>query len=165
MKELDSCALTYLTLPVLHLAEVIAHDLMDSKSVSDLYRLRYTSLTHSTVTCTVSHTQNTGLCCLPTVPAFYSYFFILLFLHFVKFTVEPARTKRRTCSYYLYFANVPTVLSFIKEIRNKHGTVIVYFVAPRRIARACLQLRLNESASFHEKRVGPVYIYEEERMA
>ncbi|XP_035257112.1 cilia- and flagella-associated protein 46 isoform X2 [Anguilla anguilla] len=73
VKELNSCALTHLTLPVLHLAEVIAHDLMDSKSVSDLYRLR--------------------------------------------------------------------------------------------IARACSQLRLSASVSYHEKRVGPAYIYEEERMA
>ncbi|KAJ8250415.1 hypothetical protein COCON_G00223370 [Conger conger] len=73
VKELNSRALTHLTLPVLHLAEVIAHDLMDSRSVSDLYRLR--------------------------------------------------------------------------------------------IARACSQLRLNTSASYHEKRVGPVHIYEEERMA
>ncbi|KAJ8359853.1 hypothetical protein SKAU_G00163780 [Synaphobranchus kaupii] len=73
VKELNSCALTHLTLPVLHLAEVIALDLMDSKSVADLYRLR--------------------------------------------------------------------------------------------IATACSQLRLNASASYHEKRVGQVFIYEEERMA
>ncbi|XP_023695682.2 cilia- and flagella-associated protein 46 isoform X2 [Paramormyrops kingsleyae] len=39
-KELHSAALTHLTLPVLHLAELISHDLMDNKSLSDLYRLR-----------------------------------------------------------------------------------------------------------------------------
>ncbi|KAK3573431.1 hypothetical protein QTP86_024644, partial [Hemibagrus guttatus] len=40
VKELDSISLTLLTLPPLHLAEVIAHDLLQSKSRSDLYRLR-----------------------------------------------------------------------------------------------------------------------------
>ncbi|XP_048865345.1 cilia- and flagella-associated protein 46 isoform X2 [Brienomyrus brachyistius] len=39
-KELHSAALTHLTLPALHLAELIAHNLMDNKSLSDLYRLR-----------------------------------------------------------------------------------------------------------------------------
>lgn len=39
-KELHSLSLTHLTLPVLHLAETIAHDLMDLKSLSGLYRLR-----------------------------------------------------------------------------------------------------------------------------
>ncbi|KAI5107889.1 cilia- and flagella-associated protein 46, partial [Silurus meridionalis] len=40
VKELESVSLTLLTLPPLHLAEVIAHDLLLSKSHSDLYRLR-----------------------------------------------------------------------------------------------------------------------------
>ncbi|KPP75006.1 hypothetical protein Z043_105779, partial [Scleropages formosus] len=40
VKELQSSALTHLTLPVLHLAEIISRDLMDNKSLSDLYRLR-----------------------------------------------------------------------------------------------------------------------------
>ncbi|MCJ8730419.1 hypothetical protein PDJAM_G00184270 [Pangasius djambal] len=40
VKELESISLTLLTLPPLHLAEVIAHDLSLSKSRSDLYRLR-----------------------------------------------------------------------------------------------------------------------------
>ncbi|KAG7462737.1 hypothetical protein MATL_G00187960 [Megalops atlanticus] len=40
VKEMKSSGLTHLTLPVLHLAEVIAHDLMDSTSLSDLYCLR-----------------------------------------------------------------------------------------------------------------------------
>ncbi|KAJ8014503.1 hypothetical protein DPEC_G00040900 [Dallia pectoralis] len=40
VKELQSLSLIHLTLPVLHLAEVIAHDLLDSRSLSDLYRLR-----------------------------------------------------------------------------------------------------------------------------
>ncbi|XP_058242545.1 cilia- and flagella-associated protein 46 isoform X2 [Hemibagrus wyckioides] len=40
VKELESISLTLLTLPPLHLAEVIAHDLFLSKSHSDLYRLR-----------------------------------------------------------------------------------------------------------------------------
>ncbi|KAJ8418005.1 hypothetical protein AAFF_G00137140 [Aldrovandia affinis] len=72
VKELSLSALTHLALPVLHLAQVIAHDLMDSKSISDLYHLR--------------------------------------------------------------------------------------------VARACAQLGLSVSASHHEKRVGPAFIYEEERM-
>ncbi|XP_071248936.1 cilia- and flagella-associated protein 46 isoform X7 [Salvelinus alpinus] len=40
VKELQSLSLTHLTLPILHLAEVIAHDLLDRRSLSDLYRLR-----------------------------------------------------------------------------------------------------------------------------
>lgn len=40
VKELQSLSLTHLTLPILHLAEVIAHDLVDRRSLSDLYRLR-----------------------------------------------------------------------------------------------------------------------------
>ncbi|XP_053477642.1 cilia- and flagella-associated protein 46 isoform X1 [Ictalurus furcatus] len=40
VKELESISLTLLTLPPLHLAEVIAHDVLLSKSHSDLYRLR-----------------------------------------------------------------------------------------------------------------------------
>ncbi|XP_026876764.2 cilia- and flagella-associated protein 46 [Electrophorus electricus] len=40
VRELESVFLTPLTLPPLHLAEVIAHDLTLSKSHSDLYRLR-----------------------------------------------------------------------------------------------------------------------------
>ncbi|KAI1894576.1 hypothetical protein AGOR_G00117200 [Albula goreensis] len=40
VRELNSLALTHLTLPILHLAEVIAHDLMNNRSVSDLYHLR-----------------------------------------------------------------------------------------------------------------------------
>ncbi|XP_060780970.1 cilia- and flagella-associated protein 46 [Neoarius graeffei] len=40
VKELESVSLTLWTLPPLHLAEVIAHDLSLSKSHSDLYRLR-----------------------------------------------------------------------------------------------------------------------------
>ncbi|KAM4591923.1 cilia- and flagella-associated protein 46-like [Odontesthes bonariensis] len=39
-KELHSLSLDHLTLPVLHLAETIAHDLLDRRSLSDLYRLR-----------------------------------------------------------------------------------------------------------------------------
>ena len=39
-KELHSLSLTHLTLPIMHLAEVIAHDLLDRQSLSDLYRLR-----------------------------------------------------------------------------------------------------------------------------
>lgn len=41
VKELESISLTLLTLPPLHLAEVIACNLSLSKSHSDLYRLRY----------------------------------------------------------------------------------------------------------------------------
>ncbi|XP_070834007.1 cilia- and flagella-associated protein 46 [Chaetodon trifascialis] len=39
-KELHSLSLDHLTLPVLHLAETIAHDLLNRSSLSDLYRLR-----------------------------------------------------------------------------------------------------------------------------
>ncbi|KAL6101538.1 cfap46 [Pungitius sinensis] len=39
-KELHSLSLDYLTLPIMHLAETIAHDLLDRRSLSDLYRLR-----------------------------------------------------------------------------------------------------------------------------
>ncbi|XP_071380722.1 cilia- and flagella-associated protein 46 [Centroberyx affinis] len=39
-KELHSLSLTHLTLPIMHLAETIAHDLLDRRSLSDLYRLR-----------------------------------------------------------------------------------------------------------------------------
>ncbi|XP_077960776.1 cilia- and flagella-associated protein 46 isoform X4 [Gasterosteus aculeatus] len=39
-KELHSLSLDYLTLPIMHLAETIAHDLLDRGSLSDLYRLR-----------------------------------------------------------------------------------------------------------------------------
>ncbi|XP_069001354.1 cilia- and flagella-associated protein 46 [Embiotoca jacksoni] len=40
VKELSSLSLHHLTLPIMHLAETIAHDLLDSRSLSDLYRLR-----------------------------------------------------------------------------------------------------------------------------
>ncbi|XP_044228761.1 cilia- and flagella-associated protein 46 isoform X1 [Thunnus albacares] len=39
-KELHSLSLSHLTLPILHLAEAFAHDLLDRRSLSDLYRLR-----------------------------------------------------------------------------------------------------------------------------
>ncbi|KAM6997214.1 cilia- and flagella-associated protein 46 [Tautogolabrus adspersus] len=39
-KELNSLSLDHLTLPIMHLAETIAHDLLDRRSLSDLYRLR-----------------------------------------------------------------------------------------------------------------------------
>ncbi|XP_049456510.1 cilia- and flagella-associated protein 46 isoform X3 [Epinephelus fuscoguttatus] len=39
-KELHSLSLNHLTLPIMHLAETIAHDLLDRRSLSDLYRLR-----------------------------------------------------------------------------------------------------------------------------
>ncbi|KAM8859515.1 cilia- and flagella-associated protein 46 isoform 3-T3 [Spinachia spinachia] len=39
-KELQFLSLDYLTLPIMHLAETIAHDLLDRRSLSDLYRLR-----------------------------------------------------------------------------------------------------------------------------
>lgn len=39
-KELHSLSLDHLTLPIIHLAETIANDLLDSSSLSDLYRLR-----------------------------------------------------------------------------------------------------------------------------
>ncbi|XP_078499587.1 cilia- and flagella-associated protein 46 [Lissotriton helveticus] len=40
VKELHSSSLTHLTIPVLQLAEVIAHDVVESQSLSDLYHLR-----------------------------------------------------------------------------------------------------------------------------
>ncbi|KAK7901384.1 hypothetical protein WMY93_018153 [Mugilogobius chulae] len=40
VKQLASVSLPHLTLPVLHLAETIAHDLLDRKALSELYRLR-----------------------------------------------------------------------------------------------------------------------------
>ncbi|XP_054839221.1 cilia- and flagella-associated protein 46 [Eublepharis macularius] len=40
VKELQTILCIHLTLPVLHLAEVIAHDVIESKSLSDLYHLR-----------------------------------------------------------------------------------------------------------------------------
>ncbi|GLD56038.1 cilia- and flagella-associated protein 46, partial [Lates japonicus] len=39
-KQLHSLSLDHLTLPIMHLAETIAHDLLDRRSLSDLYRLR-----------------------------------------------------------------------------------------------------------------------------
>ncbi|XP_035810814.2 cilia- and flagella-associated protein 46 isoform X2 [Amphiprion ocellaris] len=39
-RELHSLCLDHLNLPIMHLAETIAHDLLDRKSLSDLYRLR-----------------------------------------------------------------------------------------------------------------------------
>ncbi|KAK1905958.1 Cilia- and flagella-associated protein 46, partial [Dissostichus eleginoides] len=39
-KELHSLSLDHLTLPIMHLAETIAHDLLNRRSLSDLYRLR-----------------------------------------------------------------------------------------------------------------------------
>ncbi|MEQ2283475.1 hypothetical protein AMECASPLE_011672, partial [Ameca splendens] len=42
-KELRSLSLEHLTLPILHLAEIIAHDLLERRSLSDLYRLRIVS--------------------------------------------------------------------------------------------------------------------------
>nr|XP_029134601.1 cilia- and flagella-associated protein 46 [Labrus bergylta] len=39
-KELNSLSLDHLTLPIMHLAETVAHDLLDRRSLSDLYRLR-----------------------------------------------------------------------------------------------------------------------------
>ncbi|XP_032397492.1 cilia- and flagella-associated protein 46 isoform X2 [Etheostoma spectabile] len=39
-KELHSLSLDHLTLPIMHLAETIANDLLDRRSLSDLYRLR-----------------------------------------------------------------------------------------------------------------------------
>lgn len=38
--ELHSLSLDHLNLPIMHLAETIAHDLSDRRSLSDLYRLR-----------------------------------------------------------------------------------------------------------------------------
>ncbi|XP_063289661.1 cilia- and flagella-associated protein 46 [Pelobates fuscus] len=40
VKVLHGISLTHLTLPVLHLADIIAHDVVASKSLSDLYHLR-----------------------------------------------------------------------------------------------------------------------------
>ncbi|XP_069467509.1 cilia- and flagella-associated protein 46 isoform X2 [Ambystoma mexicanum] len=40
VKELQSISLAHLSIPVLQLAEVIAHDVVESKSLSDLYHLR-----------------------------------------------------------------------------------------------------------------------------
>lgn len=39
-KELHSLSLDHLILPIMHLAEVIANDLLARKSLTDLYRLR-----------------------------------------------------------------------------------------------------------------------------
>lgn len=39
-EELQSLSLGHLTLPILHLAETIANDLLDCRSLSDLYGLR-----------------------------------------------------------------------------------------------------------------------------
>ncbi|XP_069395061.1 cilia- and flagella-associated protein 46 isoform X1 [Paralichthys olivaceus] len=39
-KELHSLSLDHMTLPILHLSEIIAHDLLDKRSLSDAYRLR-----------------------------------------------------------------------------------------------------------------------------
>uniref|UniRef100_A0ABM5G1E7 Cilia- and flagella-associated protein 46 isoform X2 n=1 Tax=Pogona vitticeps TaxID=103695 RepID=A0ABM5G1E7_9SAUR len=43
VKELQALLCTHLTLPVLHLAEIIAHDVVESRSLSDLYHLRLSS--------------------------------------------------------------------------------------------------------------------------
>ncbi|KAF7668645.1 hypothetical protein LDENG_00299490 [Lucifuga dentata] len=40
VKEFHSLSLDHLTLPIMHLAETIAHDLMGRRSISDLYQLR-----------------------------------------------------------------------------------------------------------------------------
>ncbi|XP_013916051.1 PREDICTED: cilia- and flagella-associated protein 46 [Thamnophis sirtalis] len=40
LRELQSMLCTHMTLPLLHLAEIIAHDVVESKSLSNLYRLR-----------------------------------------------------------------------------------------------------------------------------
>ncbi|XP_034292423.1 cilia- and flagella-associated protein 46 isoform X1 [Pantherophis guttatus] len=40
LKELQSMLCTHMTLPLLHLAEIIAHDVVESKSLSNLYHLR-----------------------------------------------------------------------------------------------------------------------------
>ncbi|XP_028324506.1 cilia- and flagella-associated protein 46 isoform X2 [Gouania willdenowi] len=39
-KQLHSLSLEHMTLPIMHLAETIAHDILDGRSLSDLYRLR-----------------------------------------------------------------------------------------------------------------------------
>ncbi|XP_075034359.1 cilia- and flagella-associated protein 46 [Mixophyes fleayi] len=44
VKELRSISSTHMTLPVLHLAEVIAHDVVESKSLSDLYHLKISQI-------------------------------------------------------------------------------------------------------------------------
>lgn len=76
MKELESVSLTLWTLPPLHLAEVIAHDLSLSKSHSDLYRLRYVvlALTALQLVCSAEH---------PTLhftlhPSIYLWFYVFL---------------------------------------------------------------------------------------
>ncbi|KAM4636947.1 cilia- and flagella-associated protein 46 [Discoglossus pictus] len=43
-KELQGISFTHLTLPVFHLAEVIAHDVVESKSLSDYYHLRISQI-------------------------------------------------------------------------------------------------------------------------
>ncbi|KAG8135457.1 hypothetical protein E2320_008476, partial [Naja naja] len=40
LKELQSMSCTHMILPLLHLAEIIAHDVVESKSLSNLYHLR-----------------------------------------------------------------------------------------------------------------------------
>lgn len=40
-KELQKTFCTHLILPIFQLAEVIAHEVLESKSLSDLYRLRF----------------------------------------------------------------------------------------------------------------------------
>lgn len=40
-KELQKISCNHLTLPIFQLAEVIAHDVVESKSLSDLYHLRF----------------------------------------------------------------------------------------------------------------------------
>ncbi|XP_018424570.1 PREDICTED: cilia- and flagella-associated protein 46-like, partial [Nanorana parkeri] len=44
VKELHSISYTHLTLPVLQLAEVIAHDVVESKSLSELYHLKISQI-------------------------------------------------------------------------------------------------------------------------
>ncbi|XP_031761821.1 cilia- and flagella-associated protein 46 isoform X2 [Xenopus tropicalis] len=44
IKELLSISFTHLTLPILQLAEVIAHDVVESSSLSDLYHLRISQI-------------------------------------------------------------------------------------------------------------------------
>ncbi|XP_077311369.1 cilia- and flagella-associated protein 46 isoform X2 [Lithobates pipiens] len=44
VEELNNISYTHLTLPVLQLAEVIAHDVVESKSLSDLYHLRISKI-------------------------------------------------------------------------------------------------------------------------
>ncbi|XP_044154029.1 cilia- and flagella-associated protein 46 [Bufo gargarizans] len=58
VKELQSISFTALSLPVLHLAEVIAHDVVQSKSLSDLYHLRISQVcTNLKLYCAVSYHQ------------------------------------------------------------------------------------------------------------